>query len=398
MRKQLASLCSHTPPDAVRSGSVIWIGAQFDRRPDSEERSASEQAAQCLRQIWELLHALGEPPAALVKLLCFYRMQASAPEQEQQLRRSIAAQLPDGCRIALTMLPLPRLAQDTAKVMMEGCAMPAALPRQYSETPAGKPFVRAVRCGKLIFLSAQQAHAEGIVPQTHQIMQQLRETLAVFGAGFADVVKLNRWYLGSGTVEDFEPAALACASYFSEPGPAATGIPLPALAYPGQAIQIELIAMQGEDGKSLPRRHVRPDSLWDWTVPLPYWHGLKCHDMVFLGGQVALDQQGRAVAPGQMVAQTQLAMQHIQTILAQLNVPWADVCKLTSHHQDGGLPAMQAAREAAATLDGITFSDIPFPTLAYPQMVVEIDCFAVTEPDCPAKGGDSEPENYSSST
>ena len=54
---------------------------------------------------------------------------------------------------------------------------------------------------------------------------------------------------GQGTVEDFEPAALACAAHFKEPGPAATGIPLPRHARQGQQIKIEVVAMLGEDGQ-----------------------------------------------------------------------------------------------------------------------------------------------------
>ena len=57
-----------------------------------------------------------------------------------------------------------------------------------------------------------------IVAQTRQVMKQIGAALGHFGAGFDDVVKLNRWYAGGGTVADFEPAALACAAHFNEPG------------------------------------------------------------------------------------------------------------------------------------------------------------------------------------
>ena len=51
-----------------------------------------------------------------------------------------------------------------------------------------------------------------------------------------------------------------------------------------------------------------PDSLWDWHVHLPYQHGVRCGDLIFLGGQVSLDRQGRAVNPGDLSAQTHQAM------------------------------------------------------------------------------------------
>jgi hypothetical protein len=51
--------------------------------------------------------------------------------------------------------------------------------------------------------------------------------------------------VGSGTDEDWELAARVRARYFQEPGPAATGIPVPTLAYEGMMTEIEVIAKVG---------------------------------------------------------------------------------------------------------------------------------------------------------
>ena len=73
--------------------------------------------------------------------------------------------------------------------------------------------------------------------------ENIKAVLAEFGATMQDVVKINRWYVADGTVEGWQTAAEIMASYFTEPGPAATGIPLPALAYAGLMVEIEVIAM-----------------------------------------------------------------------------------------------------------------------------------------------------------
>src|SRR5260370_36844670 len=113
------------------------------------------------------------------------------------------------------------------------------LRRRYAATPASSPlpqrFAQALRCGKMIYVSGQSpVDGKGelqrpgdIVGQTNQVMAQIGAALAEFGAGFDDVVKVNRWYAGHGTVADFEPAAAACAWHFRAPGPAATGVPVP---------------------------------------------------------------------------------------------------------------------------------------------------------------------------
>ena len=270
-----------------------------------------------------------------------------------------------------------------------------ALSRSYAPSPGLSPlsgrFAQALRCGKMIYVSAQspvdgkgRLLASGdIVAQTKLVMRQIEAALGHFGAGFDDVVKLNRWYVGGGTVADFEPAALACAAHFNEPGPAATGVPIPRHALAGQQIKIEVVAMLGEDGRHLPRRYSWPDSLWDWHVHLPYKHGLACGEMIFLGGQVSIDKQGRTVNPGDLAAQTRQAMVHIGTILRDLGADYRDVCKVTTVYQ--GRPNTTDLHDNLVIRSyffpdpGPATTGIPLPTLAYPEMAIEIDIFAMKE-------------------
>ena len=145
--------------------------------------------------------------------------------------------------------------------------------------------------------------------------------------------------------------------------------------------------MIGDDGKRLRRRHARPDGLWDWTVHLPYYHGVKCDDMIFLGGQVSLDNHGRAVSPGNMKAQTRQAMTHIGTILRALDANYADVCKITTVYEGRSgydeLHKNLLIRSAYFAEPGPATTGIPLPVLAYPDMVIEIDAFAMAAPDKP---------------
>ena len=224
-----------------------------------------------------------------------------------------------------------------------------------------------------------------IVAQTNLEMKQIRHFLSQFGAAYSDVVKINRWYSGSAGVDDFEPAALACAAHYEEPGPAATGVPLPRHANDDVLVKLSCIAMLGEDGEHLPRRHVWPESLWDWTVHLPYKHGLKCGNMVFLGGQVSLDKKGVTVHAGDMSAQTHQAMKHIGTILNEIGIDYGDVCKVGAfYHGDCGTEQLHAnfpIRSSYFSDPGPATTGVPLPELAYNGMMIEIEVFAMVEPD-----------------
>ena len=129
--------------------------------------------------------------------------------------------------------------------------------------------------------------------------------------------------------------------------------------------------MLAEDGSRLHKRHVWPDSLWDWTVHLPYKHGLKCADMVFLGGQVSLDKRGVVVNPHDRSAQTHQAMRHIGTILNELGAGYGDEA----------LNANLPIRSSYFADPGPATTGVPLPALAYDAMMVEIEVFAMAAPD-----------------
>jgi enamine deaminase RidA (YjgF/YER057c/UK114 family) len=386
----------------VRCGQMVWIGGQMDLGRDgrvTNPGNLAAQAAGCIGNIASVLDGLGCAPTDLVKLLCFYVNDGSL--DEDGFLSMVASALPGGALPAVTAVPVPALAIPGVLVAIEGYAMVGAagehLPRSYAPagglTPLQPTFAGAVRCGKMIFVSGQSPldadgcvlHPGDIIAQTHDVMARISSALSAFGAGFADVVKINRWYVGQGKTEDFEPAAIACGANFRKPGPAATGIPIPRHAREGQQIRIEVVAMLGEDGSRLPRRHAWPESLWDWTVSIPYQHGVKCHDMIFLGGQVSLDGKGRAVNPNDMRAQTGQAMVHIGSILRDLGVGYSDICKLTTMYAGRGgtgeLSENLRIRSAFFDQLGPATTDIPVPVLAYPGMIIEIDAFAMTEPD-----------------
>jgi enamine deaminase RidA (YjgF/YER057c/UK114 family) len=386
----------------VRSGQMIWVGGQVDLTSEGKVNNPDDlprQVENSMRYFARVLEDLRCDLTDLVKLLCFYVNDGSLDERE--FLEMVAKCLPPGAEPAVTAIPVPYLAYPGMAVEIEGYAMKgidgASLPRRTTTaaqlSPLPSPFANGLRCGKMIFISGQSpvddqgrlVHPGDIIAQTRQVMYQIGVALGSLGADFDDVVKVNRWYAGTGTVEDFEPAALACAAHFNEPGPAATGIPLPLHARTGQQIKIEVVAMLAEDGSRLPRRHVWPESLWDWTTHLPYKHGLKCHDMIFLGGQVSLDKQGRAVDPGNMIAQTRQAMINIGTILGELGADYGDVCKVTTMYEGASsydeLHDNLLIRSSFFPEPGPATTGVPLPALAYPGMIIEIDVFAMAEPD-----------------
>ncbi|MEX2201505.1 MAG: Rid family hydrolase [Dongiaceae bacterium] len=384
----------------LRAGPMIFVGGQVDLNSAGQVQhpgALGRQTEAVMESIRCVLAEFGADMGDLVKLVAYYATDGSA--DEAQLLADMAVALPGGAPgPVVSAVPLPALAYDGMVVEIEAVAMRAAdggrLPRRAVDptglAPLPAPFSHGLQCGEMIFVGGQDPidaagallDAGEIVPQMGAVMDRIGLVLGRLGADFGDVVKIKNWYQGAGRFEDWEGAARARAAYFREPGPAATGIPLPRHWRKGHMIRSDVIAMRGEDGARLPKRHSWPDGHWDWPIHLPYKHGIGCGNMVFLGGQVALTPQGVVMEPGNLVAQTTISMEMIGRVLAAHGLGFDDVVKVTAYYEGGAsadqLHANLEIRSGCFAEPGPTSTGIPLPALAYVGMMIEIEIIAMT--------------------
>ena len=261
-----------THKHGVRCGEMIFFGGQVDLDSAGNVRNPGDLTTQtraAMEYIRVILAELDADMADLVKLICFYVHKHD--EDRDRLLAEVATALGEEPGPVISLVPLPALAYEDMVVEIEGVAMRGAdgarLARTVSNagipTPLPAPFSHALRCGRMLFIGGQTAlNADGgvveagdLVVQSRLVTERIGVLLGDLGASYNDVVKINRYYVGGGTAVEWEGSALAVASYFEEPGPAATGIPIPALFRNGLMISVEVTALLGEDGSPLPRQH-----------------------------------------------------------------------------------------------------------------------------------------------
>jgi enamine deaminase RidA (YjgF/YER057c/UK114 family) len=383
----------------LKCGEMIFVGGQVDLDSKGTVLHPGDLPTQTdavMRNIADVLAELGADMGDLVKLVAFYVNDGTGDEAAFLAR--IANHLPAGDGPVITAVPLPALAYPGMVVEILAMAMRGADGERLARRSAAidglaalpRPFSHVLRCKEMIFTSGlAPIEASGrvyrpgdLLEQSRFVMEQLGAGLAAYGAGYDDSVKLNIYYTGGGRFEDWQGAARVRAGYFTEPGPAATGIPVPRHANTDVRTKIELIAMLGEDGSRLPRIHVWPPDHWDWPIHLPYKHGLKCGRMIFIGGQVALTPAGVVMSPDDLVAQTRIAMEFIRRVLAGLGARFEDVVSLLTFYEGGAsgdvLHANLKIRSGCFAEPGPTSTGIPIPFLAYDTMVIEIEAMAIT--------------------
>jgi enamine deaminase RidA (YjgF/YER057c/UK114 family) len=385
----------------VRGGPFVFVAGQVDLDAGGAMVHPGDLAAQAksaMAHVETVLAGGGADADDLVKLTVFYVSDGGV--DEAGLLDHLAACLGRlrGPGPAITLVPLPGLAYPGMEIEIEALAMRepngGRLPRAAAwdpDCPRLPPlFSQALRCGELLVSSGITAldgagalAAPGdLAAQSRLVLPKVDRLFRQLGADLWDAVKTNVFNVEPGTQADWAAPALIRAAHYREPGPAATGISLPRLWPEGAMVVNDVIAMRGTDGERLARRHAWPSGHWDWPVHLPYRHGVRCGDLAFLGGQVALTPDAQVRHPGDMIAQSTLAMNYIGRVLGELGLDFDNVVKINAFYAgDVGEETLRRNAEVRFSYfrgePGPASTGVPVPYLAYEDMVIEIDLIAM---------------------
>jgi enamine deaminase RidA (YjgF/YER057c/UK114 family) len=416
----------------VRAGKMAFVGGQVDKSSTGEPLHAFDLASQTavvIRHIDTVLRELGAGLANVVKLVAFYATDGRVDETAllADIGRHVLAHggAPDGVGPVITLVPLPCLALPGMMVEIEAIAMLGIhgerLPRTTANPPAlaplPPPFSHGVRCGEHIWTSAQGKGARQTVPppptqsrgtgltalrrrsrasraadgsiqypqdlvaQTAVAMEHVAQILTELGAELDDTVKLGTWYRGDGTRVTWEPAARQRAAYFTAPGPTVSALPTPSLP-PDDMTRVDAWAMRDVTGRRLARAYAQLHNGWQWPMALPSTTGLQCGECVFVGQQVALDVQGRPIAPGNLLEQTRRVMESTRTVLASFGLTLDDMVKQNSFYQGQADPETivtnQRYRSSFYSEPAGASTGVPLPCLPLEDLLVSVETVAMT--------------------
>ena len=85
------------------------------------------------------------------------------------------------------------------------------------------------------------------------------------------------------------------------------------------------------------RIRLMPKNHWDWSMPTPFSQGWKAGNLVFVGGQISADSQGRAISPGDIATQTRNTFENINRVLKEAGADMTDVVKLNTYYRFDGV-------------------------------------------------------------
>ncbi len=381
-------------------GEMIFIGGQADISGTAKVTKPDDIVAQtqiAMQGVFDVLAGMHAEPGDLVKITAFYVIATTT--DEHLILETIAGMLGTGPEPgpAITLVPIETNCFDGLSIEVEAIAMRGQNGERLARISAWSPdgpalppaLSHALRVGEMIFTSGQTAHDStgsikhpgSLSAQSTIVLNKLNGLLECLGADLNDAVKANAFNVEPGDQEEWKEAALIRAGFYREPGPVATGLSLTRLPDKDAMVRYDVIAMRGRDGSRLPRQAVWPTGHWDWPVHLPYRHGLKVGDLVFLGGQVSLTPQGAVIDPGDITAQTHTAMINIQRVLQEFGLDFEHLVKINTFYAgtkgQKDLLANASIRAGYYRDPGPASTGIPFSYLAYKDMLIEIDCVAM---------------------
>jgi len=183
---------------------------------------------------------------------------------------------------------------------------------------------QAVRAGNLVFVGGQmsldeQGRVKGtdITTQARNAFEALKKVLAEAGASMSDVVKHNVYLCcpdisNASAVKAFmDDLNRVRTQYFTSPGPTTTET-FVGLELEGALILVDAWAVVGEEKELL-----TPPGHWHWDQQLPFSHGWKVGDMIFVGGQRSLGAFGEPLGIDDIEIQTDHAFRNLDTMLRE---------------------------------------------------------------------------------
>jgi len=385
----------------TRHGRLMFVGGQCDLDAKGGVLHPGDLAAQadaCMRHVRAVVETLGGRFEDVVKLNVFY-VGGTLDEEIallRRIRRHVTGEVPP----VISLVALPRLAYPGMAITLDAVAVDnrdGAMPRRVAQPanhwqwPGDAQFSQGIRCGELLFVAAQSArdargairHEGDIVAQAQLTIDNIARVLGAMDADLDDVVKLNTWFVGFGTDEDWRRAARVRSEAFRFPGPGATGVPVPQPYPDGGLIRQDCWAVRGADGRPLPRSLSWPKGHWDWPMRVTFQQGVKVGSMIFLGGQYACDVEGKAQAAGDRRSQTRITLDFIGNILAGFGASMDDLVMSRCFYLCDGTPESLhdnlAIRSASFTDPAAATTSVALKTMGLEGLMLEIEGIAILD-------------------
>ncbi len=246
----------------LRCGEYIFIGTQMPLDHNGTVREPNDPVAQAkinIENLDRVLAGFGADRSDVCRVNTFYLGHGTTVDSIRAGEiRGNAFTWPGPCG---TSIPLPALypvgvtqrQEAVAMLGQDGTRLPriALRPEEHWDWPVPLNLQQVVKVGRMIFVGGQVSaynKGEALYPndleaQTHEVMRNVEACLHKVGAKLDDIVKVNTFFKGAADFDQPIRYFTIRSSYFSDPGPTTTGVPVGKIGLEGLEIEIEAYAL-----------------------------------------------------------------------------------------------------------------------------------------------------------
>jgi enamine deaminase RidA (YjgF/YER057c/UK114 family) len=141
------------------------------------------------------------------------------------------------------------------------------------------------------------------------------------------------------------------------------------------------------------KQRLMPQGHWDWSIPVPFSQGWKVGNckLIFVGGQISADENGRTVGVGDIETQTRNVFEGIRRVLREAGADMKDIVKFNTFYVFEGEGDEIREYWEKMTRVRMEFFEEPGPCgtgvrvsgLAYPDLLIEVEAIAAVPDDEP---------------
>jgi 2-iminobutanoate/2-iminopropanoate deaminase len=132
---------------------------------------------------------------------------------------------------------------------------------------------------------------------------------------------------------------------------------------------------------------IMPKDHWDWSIPVPLSQGWKVGNMIFVGGQISADKNGKTIGVGDIELQTRNVFENIRKVLNEVGADMKDIVKLNTYYVFEGekeeitefWEKMTKVRMEYLSDPGPVGTAIRISGFAFEDLLIEVEAIAVVD-------------------
>ncbi|PLR78346.1 enamine deaminase RidA [Bacillus sp. V3-13] len=133
------------------------------------------------------------------------------------------------------------------------------------------------------------------------------------------------------------------------------------------------------------KTRIMPKNHWDWSMPVPFSQGWKVGNLIFVGGQISADENGKTIGVGDIEVQTRNVFENIRKVLNEAGADMKDIVKLNTYYVFDGdeneatefWEKMTRVRMEYLADPGPAGTAIRISGFAFEDLLIEVEAIAV---------------------